>query len=141
MSIKEDTEFYLFMDMHADHKWVSFNMTPHKWVAATTEYNTRLEALNATNSRLTIKKNPRALMDLLGVIEPKITECIIKGDFVCEFSFLFLERFSHSFCSSQTQQDQHVLEKALRSSLPGQGRAGQHQQRRENGTQQSSFCI
>jgi hypothetical protein len=84
MTIKEDIEFYLFMDMQAKYQWTSFNMTPQKWVIATTEYSKWLEEFSAKNSCLMIKKHPRALMDLLREIEPKIANCIIRGDFVCK---------------------------------------------------------
>jgi hypothetical protein len=83
MSIKGDHEFYLFMDMRAEKAWASFNMTSRKWVAATQEYNTRLEALNKADNRPTIRKNPRALLDLLGEIEPKISDRIIKNNYIC----------------------------------------------------------
>jgi hypothetical protein len=86
MTIKEDVEFYLFMDMRAEYQWTSFNMTPRKWVIAKTEYNKQLEELSAKNSHLMIKKHPRALMDLLGEIEPKIADRIIRGDFMCKSS-------------------------------------------------------
>ena len=55
-----------------------------KWVAATREYNTRLEALNKTRNCPTIKKNPKVLLDLLGEIEVKFSDRIIKNNFVCE---------------------------------------------------------
>jgi hypothetical protein len=85
MALKADDEFFLFMDMRAEEKWASFNMTSHKWVTATQKYNARLEALNIKKNRPTVKKNPRALMDLLGQVEPKVSERIIKNNFVCKF--------------------------------------------------------
>jgi hypothetical protein len=79
MAIKGDDEFFLFMDMRAERQWTSFNMTSRKWVGATTSYNIRLEAKNIA----AVKKNPRALVDLLGRIEPKISKRIIDQDFKC----------------------------------------------------------
>jgi hypothetical protein len=79
MVIKGDDEFFLFMDMRAEHQWASFNMTSRKWVAATSAYNERLEAKNKS----LVKKNPCALVDLLGRIEPKISKRIIDQDFMC----------------------------------------------------------
>ena len=37
--IHKDKEFYLFMDLHAEYKWVLHKMTPKIWVEAATEYN------------------------------------------------------------------------------------------------------
>lgn len=84
MALKGDDEFFLFMDMRAEKQWASFNMTSRKWVAATQEFNARLEALNIKKNNPTVRKNPRALMDLLGQIEPKISERIIRNDFICK---------------------------------------------------------
>jgi hypothetical protein len=98
LAIKDDAEFYLFMDMRAEKKWVSFNMTSHRWLTASQEYNARLQAQNDAKNCSTIKKNPRALMDLLGTIEAKVSERIIKNDYVCEFSFIHFQ-FKHSHLS------------------------------------------
>lgn len=81
MTIKGETEFYLFMDMREEKQWASFSMNAPKWVAAAQEYNTRLEAQSSGAS--VIKKHPRALMDLLGEIEPKISARIATGDYTC----------------------------------------------------------
>jgi len=82
MSIRDDREFYLFMDMRTENQWASFNMTPKKWVAATHDYNKRLEALNMTRHHQTIAKMPKALMEMLGDVETKIANRILKNDFV-----------------------------------------------------------
>ncbi|KAF8124424.1 hypothetical protein EV363DRAFT_1540574 [Boletus edulis] len=37
--LSESGEFYLFMDMRAESKWVSHEMTSKQWVEATAEYN------------------------------------------------------------------------------------------------------
>jgi hypothetical protein len=86
LTISGDDEFFLFMDLRAKNSWASFNMTSPKWVAATQEYNTQLKALNSAKNHPTIAKNPRALVDMLGKIEPKILERITKNDFLCTSS-------------------------------------------------------
>ncbi|KAL6303302.1 hypothetical protein BKA93DRAFT_818125 [Sparassis latifolia] len=86
LRILTDTEFYLFMDMRVEGKWRSFNMTPRKWVIAAEAYNTRLEALNHGKGLSTIRKTPRALMDKLGELEPKILAHITAEDYTCEFA-------------------------------------------------------
>ncbi|GBE88497.1 hypothetical protein SCP_1303130 [Sparassis crispa] len=86
LSISSDTEFYLFMDMRAEKKWASFNMTPCKWVEAAEAYNSRLEALNSAKGLPTVWKTPRALMDKLGELEPKILICIASKDYTSKRS-------------------------------------------------------
>jgi len=83
--IQGDTEFFLFMDMRAELQWASFNMTSRKWVIATEAYNIRLaELYKKQGIQLATKKNPRALMDKLGQLEPKIANRIATNDFTCE---------------------------------------------------------
>jgi hypothetical protein len=92
LSIETGDEFFLFMDMREELGWVSYNMTPRRWVLATTTYNSRLEALNsAKNVITTIPKHPRALMEHLGVIEMKIASRIARNDFTCRSSFYFID--------------------------------------------------
>ncbi|KAL6307078.1 hypothetical protein BKA93DRAFT_770448 [Sparassis latifolia] len=81
LSISADSEFYLFMDMRAEGKWASFNMTPAKWVAAAEAYNARLEELTKSRGLPMARKTPRALMEKLGELEPKILACIIAKDY------------------------------------------------------------
>jgi len=89
--IKGDDEFYLFMEMRAELQWASFNMTSRKWVTATHAYNLRLEESDKKRGiQTTIKKNPQALMDTLGQVEPKIAQRIATNNYMCElmvFSF------------------------------------------------------
>ena len=122
MSIRDDDEFYLFMDMRAENKWVSFSMTPRKWVAATRSYNARLEALNLANRRITVAKNPRALADMLGEIEGRITNRILTNNFVCKLSWLYIppSRWLRSTDSFQ-KQHRHILEETLPCGAPGKG--------------------
>ena len=39
LTIQENIKFYLFMDMHAEFKWISHEMSPKRWVDATAEFN------------------------------------------------------------------------------------------------------
>ncbi|GBE80642.1 hypothetical protein SCP_0303590 [Sparassis crispa] len=83
LTILTDNEFYLFMNLRSEFQWVSYNMTPQKWVVAANDYNVRLEALNGAKGKNTIRKTPRALMEKLGEIEPKILTCLSSGKFTC----------------------------------------------------------
>ena len=83
LSINDGEEFFLFMDMRAELGWVSFNMTPLKYVEATAEYNARLEARRKTPYGQLTKKNPRALMEKLTTIEEKVMTRIANKDFKC----------------------------------------------------------
>jgi hypothetical protein len=82
--INDSAEFFLFMDMRAEKGWASFKMNPRLWVIATNEYNLQLEALNQTKNVPTIHKNPIALVNLLGNIEPKISNRILTNNFLCK---------------------------------------------------------
>ncbi|KAH9952137.1 hypothetical protein B0H21DRAFT_684053 [Amylocystis lapponica] len=86
MTISSNDEFYLFMDLRNEKKWASFEMSPRKWVIAANEYNTRLEAFNRSKGASTIRKTPRALMDKLGEIEPKILARIASGRYTSQRS-------------------------------------------------------
>ncbi|KAH9940973.1 hypothetical protein B0H21DRAFT_697284 [Amylocystis lapponica] len=87
MTISSNDEFYLFMDLRNERKWASFEMSPRKWVIAANEYNARLETFNRSRGTTTIRKTPRALMDKLGEIEPKILARIASGRYTCEYCF------------------------------------------------------
>ncbi len=91
LSIETSDEFFLFMDMRAELGWVSYNMTSHRWVLATVNYNSRLEALNLAKNIATIPKHPRALMEHLGAIETKIASRIARSDFTCMSSFYLID--------------------------------------------------
>ncbi|KAF8969038.1 hypothetical protein BDZ97DRAFT_1902759 [Flammula alnicola] len=83
LQITDDNEFYLFMDMRAEFQWTSFGMTVSKWASAAKIYNEQLEALGKTKNIEILKKNPRALTDKLSEIEPKISERILKQNYLC----------------------------------------------------------
>ncbi|KAF8973794.1 hypothetical protein BDZ97DRAFT_1751761 [Flammula alnicola] len=81
LQITGDDEFYLFMDMRAEFQWISFGMTASKWASAAKIFNDRLEVVGKKKNIEIIKKNPRALVDKLNAIEPKISDRILKGNY------------------------------------------------------------
>ena len=66
-----------------EFQWTSFTMTSQKWVSATHTYNERLEEKARVRGVQFIKKNPRALMEKLGEIEPKISKRLLTKNFKC----------------------------------------------------------
>lgn len=97
LSIIGSDEFFLFMDLRAENEWATFRMTPRKWVHATEEFNKRLEIQNHAKGLPTIAKNPRALIDKLGEVEPKIISRLIRKDYSCESSGYDLLNISLTF--------------------------------------------
>ncbi|THH00509.1 hypothetical protein EW026_g2025 [Hermanssonia centrifuga] len=81
LMIAGDVEFFLFMNMRKEFQWASFRMTPRGFVEATQVYNERLERANRANGHTTIKKNPRALMNKLAEVEPRILQRLATQDF------------------------------------------------------------
>ncbi|GBE84646.1 hypothetical protein SCP_0606250 [Sparassis crispa] len=88
LSISSNDEFYLFMDMRAEKKWASFSMTPCKWVIVASEYNARLESFHRSRgqAQLMVRKAPRALMEKLGELEPKIIARIVGNHYTSKQS-------------------------------------------------------
>ncbi|KAG1764260.1 hypothetical protein EV702DRAFT_1014433 [Suillus placidus] len=78
LTIQHSDEFYLFMNMRAEFKWLSYQMTSKRWVQATEEYNRRLVE---KMGRSVIQKNLQALLRALGDIEPKLMNRIIKDEY------------------------------------------------------------
>ncbi|KAG2036499.1 hypothetical protein BDR03DRAFT_934430 [Suillus americanus] len=78
---QDSDEFYLFMDMRAEFKWLSYQMTLKCWVLATEEYNLHLVKKKGES---VVRKNPQALLHALDNIEPKLMNKIIKDDYPCE---------------------------------------------------------
>ncbi|KAG2351926.1 hypothetical protein BDR07DRAFT_1385102 [Suillus spraguei] len=78
LTIKDSDEFYLFMDMWAEFKWLSYQMTSRRWVLATEEYNLHLMKKKGES---VVRKNPQALLHALGNIKPKLMNKIIKDDY------------------------------------------------------------
>lgn len=89
LAVQGDIEFYLFMEMRAEFQWTSFMMTSQKWVSATHIYNERLEQQTRVRGVPFIRKNPRALMEKLGEIEPKISKRLLTKNFKCLSFSLF----------------------------------------------------
>ena len=82
----EKMEFWLFMELREEQKWVSFKMTPFDWICATSLFNTRLEELYRAKGHGTspVLKVPRALMEKLGDIERDILVRLVMQDFMGE---------------------------------------------------------
>jgi hypothetical protein len=59
LTFQNSDEFYLFMNMRAEFKWLSYQMTSERWVLATEEYNRRLVEKMGQSI---IQKNPQALL-------------------------------------------------------------------------------
>lgn len=112
--VQGDVEFYLFMEMRAEFQWTSFAMTSQKWVSATHIYNERLEQQARVRGILFIRKNPRALMEKLGEIEPKISKRLLTKNFKCLSISSFLCNITKNLQSS-SKQFRRFLEEALYS--------------------------
>ncbi|KAG0698511.1 hypothetical protein DFH29DRAFT_1018080 [Suillus ampliporus] len=78
LTFQNSEEFYLFMNMRAEFKWVSYQMTSKHWVLATEEYNCHLVKKMGQSI---IQKNPQALLRTLGDIEPKLMNRTIKDEY------------------------------------------------------------
>ena len=91
--IQGDSEFYLFMDMRAESKWVSHEMTPKRWVEATADYNKRLVTKQPWSGPSAVLKHPLALSRKLGELEPKLMNRIVEGNYKCKYCDGGLTRF------------------------------------------------
>ncbi|KAG1765183.1 hypothetical protein EV702DRAFT_981654, partial [Suillus placidus] len=78
LTIQHSDEFYLFMNMWAEFKWLSYQMTLKCWVQATEEYN---HCLVKKTGQSVIQKNLQALLCALDDIEPKLMNCIVKDEY------------------------------------------------------------
>src|SRR5712672_716698 len=85
LAINGSDEFFLFMDLRAEQRWVSYNMNSRKWLVATNEFNSRLEALNTLEGIGHIPKHPRTLMEQLGNVETKIATRIACNNLTCGY--------------------------------------------------------
>ncbi|KAF8573197.1 hypothetical protein K439DRAFT_1264341, partial [Ramaria rubella] len=81
LTIGTGDNFFLFMDLHVEKRWVSYEMTAQKWVNATTEYNICWKHKCQENGTIFVSKNPHVLIDKLGEMEIRITERIQKDDY------------------------------------------------------------
>ncbi|EDR02023.1 uncharacterized protein LACBIDRAFT_332792 [Laccaria bicolor S238N-H82] len=68
LAIERKDEFFLFMEMRAEHQWVSFSMTCRKWVTATISFNVQLKEWKKGENLDVVKKNLHALMDKLAEV-------------------------------------------------------------------------
>ncbi|KAI0682818.1 hypothetical protein BC835DRAFT_1297855 [Cytidiella melzeri] len=83
LKISSDIEYYLFMDLRAEHCWASHQMTSTLYVKATQCYNNALAAAYHNNSsRPPVKKNPQAIMEKLGDIEAEVLDRLARNNFV-----------------------------------------------------------
>ena len=69
------------MEMRLEHQWVSYDMTPVKWIKATKEFNERLAAGGEGRRPSPGQKHPRALMEKLAEIEGKVADQLYHNDF------------------------------------------------------------
>ncbi|KAI1782219.1 hypothetical protein LXA43DRAFT_906421 [Ganoderma leucocontextum] len=74
-------EFSLFLRLRVECKWATYMMSPYNWVCAASAYNKELEKLNQRTQKMRPLKTPRALMDKLFHLEPKLIACIISGNY------------------------------------------------------------
>ncbi|KAI1782342.1 hypothetical protein LXA43DRAFT_906053 [Ganoderma leucocontextum] len=74
-------EFNLFLRLRSRYRWTTSTMSPYHWVCAASVYNKELEQLNETTHTPRPLKTPRALMDKLFQLEPKLIARIISEDY------------------------------------------------------------
>ncbi|KAI1792880.1 hypothetical protein LXA43DRAFT_972225 [Ganoderma leucocontextum] len=74
-------EFSLFLRLRAEGQWATYMMSPYHWVCAASVYNKELEKLNQSTQKMRPLKTPRALMDKLFQLEPKLIARIISGQY------------------------------------------------------------
>ncbi|KAK7062280.1 hypothetical protein R3P38DRAFT_3167271 [Favolaschia claudopus] len=84
LSIQHGAEWHLFMRLRSKLQWRAVDMTPKKWVTATTAYNNELRTLPTSSKQSLAPKNPRALVQQLGDIETKITQRIANKNFASQ---------------------------------------------------------
>ncbi|KAF9032463.1 hypothetical protein BDZ89DRAFT_1063369 [Hymenopellis radicata] len=84
LSVSSPSEFYLFMDLRAEHQWASFSMSPAKWKDATRLYNQALQSLSEkpTSQFTFVAKSVKTLMDKLNTVEAQVLRRSQTGDFV-----------------------------------------------------------
>jgi predicted acyltransferase (DUF342 family) len=80
LSIGKGEEFFMFMDLRAENKWVTYNMTTAHYLHATSDFNSRLQQQSNT---LTTLKTARAIMDKLAEVEDIIANRIITKNYRC----------------------------------------------------------
>jgi hypothetical protein len=83
--IQGDGEFFLFMDMWAELKWISYEMTPRWWVKVITEYNKCMVTKRLGSGPSVMLKHPLALSRKLSELEPRLMSGILKADYKCKY--------------------------------------------------------
>ncbi|KAG2046052.1 hypothetical protein BDR06DRAFT_857411, partial [Suillus hirtellus] len=78
LTFQNSHEFYLFMEMQAEFKWLSYQMTLKHWVLVTEEYDC---CLIKKKGQSVIQKNPQALLHVLDDIELKLMSKITKNNY------------------------------------------------------------
>lgn len=79
--IERGDEFFLFMDLRTERKWVAHKTTSRAWITITEEYNQALENKNTAAGLLTIKKNVHAIMEKLGEVENMVLNRLVSKNF------------------------------------------------------------
>ncbi|KAI1784492.1 hypothetical protein LXA43DRAFT_901509, partial [Ganoderma leucocontextum] len=82
-SKNDDIEYFLFMDLHAQYKWATYNMSAAAWVEAASTYNTALEKKKGNSNA--VRKTPRALMEKLQAIEVIVHQRNKNKDYRCKY--------------------------------------------------------
>ncbi|KAJ3474317.1 hypothetical protein NLI96_g12526 [Meripilus lineatus] len=95
--IEHGPEFFLFMEMRANGNWIAHKISPRSWIRLTQEYNDALEVKNTSLGLLTIRKNPRALMEKQGEVEKIILGRLAARNFASSSgNTSFWERHCHA---------------------------------------------
>ncbi|KAI1796505.1 hypothetical protein LXA43DRAFT_879937 [Ganoderma leucocontextum] len=90
-------EFKLFLWLRAEGKWATHTMMPFDWVCAASAYNKELYKLNQTTHEERALKTPRALMDKLFELEPKLIRRIISDNYQSRSGHPFWYSHCHAF--------------------------------------------
>ena len=71
------------MSLHANYKWVMYDMTALNWVEAASIFNTALEKKKGTSA---VQKTLHTLMEKLEDVEKKIHLRLKNSDFQCKYT-------------------------------------------------------
>ena len=114
------------MDLRAQHKWITYNMSALGWVEAASIYNSALEEKKGAGA---IRKTPRALMEKLEEVEKTIHFRLKNNDFTCECFqrlvyclLILMSAYYKAWSGSTTFWERHCL--AVDLSAPGKRMKG-----------------